>query len=151
MKLQDVTVNLTVPKELLPALQMIVEELRRAVGEGNDSVSITVSDNISTPVTNPMGTYISDTYIETNQCKQKPTLEEVVRYCEKRGSTVDGRRFYSWAEKHNWTDAKGNPITDWKGKITEWEGYRLEKAPSPSTTNKMLNNSYNMMLEWANE
>ena len=140
------TINLTVPKELLPVLTSVVDALKKAVETDNAAVSLMVSNNISTPATNIAGTYVLDTYKET-----KPSEEEVVAFCRERGSAVDGRRFYSWAVKHDWKDAKGNPITDWKAKIVEWEGYRLEKAPSPTTTKNMLSDSYSMMLEWANE
>ena len=149
--MQDVTINLTVPKELLPVLTNVVDALKKAVESGSQSVSLMVSNDISTPATNIAGTYILDTYKETSMCKQKPTLEEVVAFCRDRGSTVDGRRFYSWAEKHQWMDAKGHPITDWRGKIAEWESYKLEKAPSPTTTKNMLSDSYSMMMEWCNE
>ena len=143
--MQDVTINLTVPKELLPVLTSVVDALKKAVENDNTAVSLMVSNNISAPANN-IGTYILDTYKET-----KPTEDEVVAYCRERGSVVDGRRFYSWAVKHDWKDAKGNPITDWRAKIAEWESYKLEKAPSPTTTKNMLSDSYSMMLEWCNE
>lgn len=136
---EDVTVNITVPKELVPALTVLLEGLKKAV------------TSASVPSTNG-NTSIS---ISTTGTEVKPSREEVLAFCRNRNSTVDGNRFWNWAENHKWKDAKGNPIVDWKSKIIEWEGYRLEKTPAPgtttSTTKNMLQDSYAMMVEWANE
>ena len=134
----DVTVNITVPKELIPVLTSFVESLQKAASAS--SVPIT---NGNTSISISSGTEV------------KPSKEEVLAFCRNRHSTVDGNRFWKWAEDHKWTDAKGNRIVDWKSKIVEWEGYRLEKTPAPntttSTTKNMLQDSYAMMVEWANE
>jgi len=135
----DVTVNITVPKELIPVLTSFVESLQKAANLS------------SVPVTN-LNTSIQ---IGKTGTEVRPSKEEVLAFCRSRHSVVDGNRFWNWAENHHWTDAKGNRITDWKSKIVEWEGYRLEKTPAPntptSTTKNMLQDSYAMMVEWANE
>lgn len=133
----EVTINITVPKELLPVLASFVEGLKTSL----HSPSIPDSNT---------GNEISSI---TTGIEVKPSREEVLRFCRSRNSCVDGNRFYNWAESHKWVDAKGNRITDWKSKIVEWEGYRLEKAAAPgaatSTTKNMLDASYDMMREWA--
>lgn len=50
-----------------------------------------------------------------------PTLDEVRAYCEARHSTVDPESFFEYFEATGWTDAKGNRVRSWKGKVITWE------------------------------
>lgn len=60
---------------------------------------------------------------------EKPSQEEVSRYLASRRSPVNPQRFYSWMEKHNWHDGNGEPITDWKQKVADWEAREPQRTP----------------------
>ena len=50
-----------------------------------------------------------------------PSFDEVSRYIAARKSRVNAGRFYSWLDRNNWIDGRGEPVTDWKKKLEEWE------------------------------
>lgn len=107
---ENVTINLTVPKEIVPSLMSFIDAIKKMNGNEPEPIRKETPTNV-------------------------PTEAEVVNFCRERNSPVDGRRFYSWCCDNNWIDKKGNPITDWKAQIIKWESYRVEK-PVSATTNK---------------
>ena len=68
---------------------------------------------------------------------QPPSYEEVFSYLRERNSPVNPGRFYNWMKDHNWTDGRGDPITDWKKKVEDWERKSLELAPKQTRVQKL--------------
>jgi len=54
---------------------------------------------------------------------QKPTLEEVRKYCQSRGNDVDPEKFYAHYSSNGWRVGK-NPMKDWKASVITWEKNR---------------------------
>lgn len=61
--------------------------------------------------------------------KKAATLADVLAFCKERNSPVDGSRFFSYYDGRGWIDGRGNPITDWKAKLIEWEGNGKNNKP----------------------
>lgn len=57
---------------------------------------------------------------------KKPTLEEVVAYCEERKNNVDPQRFYDFYESKGWK-VGNQSMKDWKACIRTWE--QRERRP----------------------
>ena len=51
---------------------------------------------------------------------EKPTLEEVKKYCVKRGNDVDAEQFIDFYESKGWYVGK-NKMKDWKACVRTWE------------------------------
>lgn len=68
---------------------------------------------------------------------QPPSYDEVFSYLRERNSPVNPGRFYNWMKDHNWTDGRGDPITDWKKKVEDWERKSLELAPKQTKVQKL--------------
>ena len=113
----DVTLVLRVPEELQEAIINIVDQI------------ISIKDQVS-PGNTEKEEYIKDAAAENPQGFQPPSFEEVRLYMMRRCSPVNPGRFYSWMKEHNWIDGRGNPITDWKQKVEDWEKKSLE-SPKP--------------------
>lgn len=51
-----------------------------------------------------------------------PTLEEVMKYCEERGTGIDPISFFDFYEANGWVQGKqGKPLKDWKAAVRYWE------------------------------
>lgn len=50
----------------------------------------------------------------------KPTVEEIVAYCEERHNNVDAQRFYDFYESNGWLIGH-NPMKDWRACVRRWE------------------------------
>lgn len=57
---------------------------------------------------------------ETAQRFCPPTVEEVTRYCESRGSRVDPQRFVDYYAARGWR-AGSSPMRDWKAALRTWD------------------------------
>lgn len=57
----------------------------------------------------------------------KPTVEEVIAYCNERNNGIDGQYFFDKYEGNGWVDKNGNPMKDWKATIRTWEKWEKEK------------------------
>lgn len=51
---------------------------------------------------------------------QKPTLDDVLSYCDERKNQVDGNKFFNYYESNGWKVGK-NAMKDWKAAIRTWE------------------------------
>jgi hypothetical protein len=51
---------------------------------------------------------------------QKPSLEEISRYCQERGNSVDPQRFLDYYESNGWKVGK-NAMKDWRAAVRTWE------------------------------
>ena len=51
-----------------------------------------------------------------------PTLEEVMEYCQQRGTGIDPIGFFDFYEANGWVQGKqGKPVKDWKACVRTWE------------------------------
>ena len=60
-------------------------------------------------------------------------MNDIIAYCQERGSNIDGARFFTYYDNRDWIDASGKKITDWKSKVEEWEHNGLTKPQKPSS------------------
>lgn len=59
---------------------------------------------------------------------KRPTLEEVVAYCQERGNNVNAQKLFNHYEASGWKRGK-TPISDWKACVRTWE-----EPEAPKTT-----------------
>ena len=50
----------------------------------------------------------------------KPTIEELVDYCNERNNDVDAEKFYDYYSSNGWKVGK-NAMKDWKASVRTWE------------------------------
>jgi hypothetical protein len=50
----------------------------------------------------------------------KPTIEEVIDYCNERQNDVDAEKFYDYYSSNGWKVGK-NAMKDWKASVRTWE------------------------------
>lgn len=68
-----------------------------------------------------------------------PTVEEVRKYCDEKGYSVDAVRFIEYYSDRNWKDSLGRPVLDWKQRIiSTWSknSHGLPKTPEEIKRNK---------------
>ena len=63
---------------------------------------------------------------------EKPTLEEVKKYCEERQNYVDYQNFYDFYEAKGWMVGK-NKMKDWKACVRTWERNSKKNLASNAT------------------
>ena len=65
-----------------------------------------------------------DTEIDTKKKPQKrfakPTLDEVIAYCQERNNNVNPEKWFNYYESNGWKVGK-NPMKDWKAAVRTWE------------------------------
>ena len=72
------------------------------------------------------------TRVETKEMAlTPPSLDDVIRYRDKRNSAVNPERFFDYNESRGWS-INGQPIKDWKAVFRNWE--RTEKTPPKNVT-----------------
>lgn len=59
-------------------------------------------------------------YISKKKVFSKPTLQEIINYCNERNNNVDANRFYDFYESKDWMVGK-NKMKDWKACVRTWE------------------------------
>ena len=64
-----------------------------------------------------------------------PTVEEVKRYCQKQGCTVDAERFIDHYESNGWMVGK-NKMKDWQAAVRNWN--RKEKKHNGKTGSEQV-------------
>lgn len=57
----------------------------------------------------------------------KPTLEEIIAYCEERKNNINAQHFFDFYESKGWKVGR-EPMKDWKACIRTWES-REERIP----------------------
>lgn len=66
---------------------------------------------------------------------QKPSLENVIGYCQEQGITnIDAQKFIDYYESNGWKVGK-NPMKDWKATVRNWS--RQENNKSEKTNSKI--------------
>ena len=58
---------------------------------------------------------------------QKPSLDEIIVYCQERGNQVDPEKFFNFYESKGWVVGK-SPMKDWKAAVRTWEQRRPETS-----------------------
>lgn len=56
-----------------------------------------------------------------------PSVEEVQKYCEERGNSIDSEAFISYYTARGWQFKVGQPIKSWKSCIITWEKRRASE------------------------
>ena len=69
---------------------------------------------------------------------KKPTLEEVIDYCNERNNGIDAQRFIDFYESKDWMIGK-NKMKDWKACIRTWENKNKSENLVPSWFNNNNN------------
>lgn len=67
----------------------------------------------------------------------KPTLSEIIDYCNSRNNNVDAERFYDFYESKNWMIGK-NKMKDWKAAVRTWEQREKKDNNLPSWFGKEI-------------
>lgn len=73
---------------------------------------------------------LKEKYDRTDKSAQRfvtPTPEEVKKYCEERGNSVDAERFVDFYTAKNWHIGR-NKMKDWKAAVRTWERNEKNKA-----------------------
>lgn len=65
---------------------------------------------------------------------QKPTIEEIKEYCDKRGNNVDPEQFFDFYESKGWVVGKA-PMKNWQAAVRTWERNRYEQSTYKSKRN----------------
>ena len=70
---------------------------------------------------------------------QKPTIEEIQKYCDERNNGINAEAFYDFYESKDWYVGK-NKMKDWKACVRTWEKrYPKENAKNiPTWLNKNI-------------
>ena len=92
--------------------------------------------------TNIENKYINNNslYKKSNSHFQKPSLEDVRKYCISRGNQVDPEQFFNFYESKGWIIGK-SPMKDWRAAVRTWEKREKEipqRKRSPLTKNESV-------------
>lgn len=71
----------------------------------------------------------------------KPTLEEIIAYCEERGNNVDPQAFYDFYESKGWR-VGNQPMKDWKACVRTWERREQASGSGKPATGKANGDKY---------
>lgn len=73
----------------------------------------------------------------------KPTLEEIIDYCNERNNGVDAERFYNFYESKGWM-VGSNKMKNWKAAVRTWE---QKETSTPSWFNKKIDTKESNEIE----
>ncbi len=62
----------------------------------------------------------------------KPTLQEIIQYCQERKNSLDVKKFFDYYEASGWKDKDGKQVKNWKQRIITWEGRNQQQNPQSS-------------------
>jgi len=60
---------------------------------------------------------------------QPPTLAEVKFYCQERNNGINPSAFIDYYQQQKWKLSNGNPMSDWKAAVRNWEQRRKQHPP----------------------
>lgn len=74
---------------------------------------------------------------------QKPTIEEIKAYCEKRNNSVDPEQFFNFYESKGWK-VGNQPMKNWQSAVITWErrNNKPQEYHQKNYTNTELNNLF---------
>ena len=68
-----------------------------------------------------------------------PTVEEVAAYCRERKNGIDPSAFIDYYQQQKWKLSNGNPMSDWRAAVRNWEHRHKNDRP---TVNKRNGTAY---------
>lgn len=77
---------------------------------------------------------------EKNKKEKRPSLQEVIDYCNERNNGVDANKWYDYYTANGWKVGR-NPMKDWKATVRTWE------RNNPHTTQTVNDEEANMSRE----
>jgi hypothetical protein len=80
----------------------------------------------------------------------KPTVAEIVAYCEERKNGIDGEEFYYFYESKGWKIGK-TPMKSWKSAIITWEKNNNKKKSYPKTNKQISSGQKDELMEMVAE
>lgn len=123
----------------------------------SDSVSVSESVNVFDSVSVATGSEEPKTTQKTQTSKtktrkraepmQKPTLNDVITYCQEKNYTFSPEKFWKHYESNGWRIGI-TPMRDWKIKADEWQINQMDYKKPPSNTEMSMNNQTSEFEEY---
>jgi len=106
-----------------------VTYMKRASGGKKDGATDDQRSTIGQPEVNQSPTKDKKDKNNLNRSEQNgkkqifhpPTVEEVAKYCQERGNSIDPDHFVSYYEARGWELKPGQKMKDWKASVRTWE------------------------------
>ena len=80
---------------------------------------------------------------------KKPTIEEVSRYIQEKGCSVDAEKFWNYYESKGWVVGK-SPMKSWTAAIATWEKNNFGSTQKKSPSEKEREAAYAAFAEYDN-
>lgn len=64
----------------------------------------------------------------------RPTLQDVIDYCQERSNGVDANKWYDYYTANGWKVGR-NPMKDWKATVRTWEKHQEQKQEPTKNPN----------------
>ena len=64
-----------------------------------------------------------------------PTVEEVAAYCRERNNGIDPTAFIDYYQQQKWKLSNGNPMSDWRAAVRNWEHRHKSDRPTVAKRN----------------
>ena len=75
---------------------------------------------------------------------EKPTVEQLSEYCEKRSNNVDPQHFWDYYEARGWMLGKGVKMRSWQHAVSVWErNGQKRRGESKSASARFMENLRN--------
>ena len=66
-----------------------------------------------------------------------PTVEEVAAYCRERRNGIDPTAFIDYYQQQKWKLSNGNPMSDWRAAVRNWEHRHKNDRPAVTKRNNV--------------
>ena len=66
-----------------------------------------------------------------------PTVEEVAAYCRERRNGIDPTAFIDYYQQQKWKLSNGNPMSDWRAAVRNWEHRHKNDRPTVAKRNNV--------------
>ena len=66
-----------------------------------------------------------------------PTVEEVAAYCRERNNGIDPTAFIDYYQQQKWKLSNGNPMSDWRAAVRNWEHRHKNDRPTVAKRNNV--------------
>ena len=66
-----------------------------------------------------------------------PTVEEVAAYCRERRNGIDPTAFIDYYQQQKWKLSNGNPMSDWRAAVRNWEHRHKNDRPTVTKRNNV--------------
>lgn len=102
----------------------------------NETERIGTNRNESEPKEKYKRVNIKENHSPKGECQKKsarrftpPTLQDVTAYVAEKGCNVDPERFCDYYGSQNWRKSNGQPLTDWKAAVRNWNRSQRQEEP----------------------